>query len=65
MANLTPIDIEKPICKHHKPIDLPYREWHEEVERRISKGERQTFCPNCNHWLFEDELNEQQQQHDK
>jgi hypothetical protein len=58
MANLTPIDLEKPMCKHHKPIDLPYREWHEEVEHRISKGERQTFCPNCNHWLFQDELNE-------
>ena len=58
MANLTPIDIEKPMCKHHKLIDLPYREWHEEVERRISQGERQTFCPNCNRWLFEDELNE-------
>jgi hypothetical protein len=58
MANITFEDIAQEMCPHHKPMNLPYNEWHKESHIRINKGMKQTKCIKCGYWFWEDELNE-------
>ena len=46
----------KPICKTHKPINLPYITWCEWIKKKQKAGEKQTQCKECGRWLFKEEV---------
>ena len=33
---------------------MGYSDWHTDARRRIAKGERQSFCPNCSRYYWAD-----------
>lgn len=52
------MDSPEKYCAHHKPINLGYIQWHTMADKRVNQRYRQVYCPNCEHYLFPDELNE-------
>lgn len=39
-------------CPLHGDPQLPYLAWHEDAERRSTRGERQRRCPTCKLWIW-------------
>jgi len=48
-----------PMCKHHRPVDLPYLQWHEWAEKKHRAGERQRRCKKCNRVFFKEEFGDE------
>lgn len=45
-------------CQWHRPKTLGYVAAHEDAERRMKRGEKQTQCPVCKRWLWKHEMGE-------
>lgn len=43
-------------CTHHRLLSHQYLAWHDEAERRHRAGNKQSRCPKCGYWLWDDEI---------
>jgi len=44
------------ICAHHTPIQLGYIAKAEWAEAKVKSGEKQSQCPTCKRWFFNEEM---------
>jgi hypothetical protein len=43
-------------CRQHKPKKLGYVQWCNWAEAMTKQGKKQTQCPKCKLWFFEEEM---------
>ncbi len=53
LTSSTPTDsITGSPCAHRQQPDMDYVHWHEDGDRRLANGEKQTKCPTCGLYVW-------------